>query len=38
MLERAGPEIIVRSADTLVEGVLMEAASRGMSAYRAILR
>ncbi len=38
MLERAGPEIIVRRADTLAEGVLMEAVSRGMSVYRAILR
>ncbi len=38
MLERAGPEIIVRSADILAEGVLMEAVSRGMSVYRVILR
>ncbi|WP_269059527.1 substrate-binding domain-containing protein [Ralstonia solanacearum] len=34
MLERAGPEIVVRSADTLAEGVLMEAASRGMNVPR----
>ncbi|MGN8062616.1 LacI family DNA-binding transcriptional regulator [Ralstonia sp. 22111] len=34
MLERSKPDIIVCSSDTLAEGVLMEAASRGMHVPR----